>query len=326
MKTSECEISVVIPTRNRALVLGRCLEALAQQTVSAERFEVIVSDDGSSDETPKVVERLAGDMRNRLLYLRQEHQGASAARNRAIERASGALLLMINDDTIPTGRLLEEHLGVHRLHPSEGTAVLGRVTIAPELPHSLFAELHLDATYRALAGREVLGWEHFLTCNLSISRSFLLKYGTFEETIPVQHEDIELGERLSRHGLTVRYCPQALAYHYHFIDEGSFLRSALQDGASLVRWYYKAPHLRQELASVGFYRTLPALAKVKYWLADGAFNPLMVPILLRAARRLSLRHPSIALEIYGKVYQSIKRRSIRRELSARKRLPGSSAI
>ena len=53
-------ISVVIPTRNRASVLPRCLDSLLRQTLPKDRFEVIVADNRSSDETHQVCEHFSG--------------------------------------------------------------------------------------------------------------------------------------------------------------------------------------------------------------------------------------------------------------------------
>src|SRR5207245_466400 len=106
----EPELSVVVPTRDRAGVLVRCLGALAAQQVDAA-FEVVVADDGSTDETPRVLAS-----RGHAEAVRIPPSGRSAARNAALRRASGRLVLFVDDDVLATAGLLQRHLDHHRAH------------------------------------------------------------------------------------------------------------------------------------------------------------------------------------------------------------------
>lgn len=317
MQNSEFEISIIIPTYNRGNILKMCLDALAGQTVPSDYFEVIVSDDGSQDNTREVTESFATGKLKNVKYLRQPNRGASAARNLAIRESKGRFLLIINDDTIATEKLVEEHLLVHRLHPEEIFAVLGRVTISEEVPPSIFARLHLDASFKTVDGQVELDWRAFITCNLSVKKSFLLRHELFEEKMRVLHEDLELGERLSHHGLKIIYRPEALGYHYHYIDENNFLSSAKQEGKSLAVWYKKSPHLKKELASLGFYLTMPLYKRPRYVVADLLINRLTISVFLPLARRLAHTHEGLSLKLYLKIYQSLKRVAIRNELYKR---------
>ena len=78
-------ISVIVPAYNAARTLGACLEALERQTVPRERYEIIVVDDGSADDTPQVANRYPGV---KVLTLPQ-NEGAAAARNACIAAAQG---------------------------------------------------------------------------------------------------------------------------------------------------------------------------------------------------------------------------------------------
>jgi glycosyltransferase involved in cell wall biosynthesis len=83
-------LSVVIPTRNRAEKLRVCLHALLTQDYPSEGYEIVVVDDGSTDGTRALVERLAADgTRARLRYAHQSHRGSNAARNLGIMLATG---------------------------------------------------------------------------------------------------------------------------------------------------------------------------------------------------------------------------------------------
>jgi glycosyltransferase involved in cell wall biosynthesis len=90
-------VSVIIPTRNRAAMLREAIESVRAQTYAA--WELIVIDDGSTDETPQVVEALArGDARIRVM--RQAQRGVSAARNAGIRAARGRYVAFLDDDDL----------------------------------------------------------------------------------------------------------------------------------------------------------------------------------------------------------------------------------
>lgn len=88
-------VSVIMPTRNRAAILSRALESVREQTYP--NWELVVVDDGGTDDTAAVVERL-GDERIRLL--RREHGGLCAARNTALSVARGELIAYLDDDNL----------------------------------------------------------------------------------------------------------------------------------------------------------------------------------------------------------------------------------
>jgi glycosyltransferase involved in cell wall biosynthesis len=309
------ELSVIVPTYNRSRILARCLAALGEQTLAAGRFEVLVSDDGSQDDTKAVVlaasSRAAGSVR----YLAQPNSGANRARNRAIREARGRHLLFINDDTIALPHMLARHLEVQRGYADDRVAVLGRVTIAPELSHSLLARLHLDASYAAFEGRRELDWRAFYTCNVSIARSFLLENGLFDEDLRY-HEDLELSERLSHRGLRVIYSPSALGYHDHLLEAGEYLDVARREARALAHWYRKAPQVAPALASLGFPPALPPRRRWKYSVADTVIRPSTFSAWQRAARACERPFEGLSLAIYRKLYQAVKRHTLREELRA----------
>ncbi|MBV5349891.1 glycosyltransferase family 2 protein, partial [bacterium] len=91
-----CMLSGIIPTFNRSAILVRCLQHLISQTLPPEHFEVIVCDDGSTDDTYEQVKAFRAPYS--IVYLRQENSGPAAARNMGIRKAAGAFILFLNDD------------------------------------------------------------------------------------------------------------------------------------------------------------------------------------------------------------------------------------
>jgi glycosyltransferase involved in cell wall biosynthesis len=308
-------LSVIVPTYNRAATLAKCLAALRAQDAPAEAFEIVVCDDGSRDGTRATVEAFTGMGTPRVHYLHQENSGANRARNRAIAVARGEILLIINDDTIATPGMVREHLAVHQQHPDDRVAALGRVTISPELPHSRFAALHLDRAYRLLGERRELDWRAFFTCNVSVKKALLERGGYFEERIRY-HEDLELSERLSHHGLRVIYRPEALGYHDHFLTEDEFFSIAAREARALATWARIAPRIAPLLGEFGYGPALPPGRRLKHRLLAVAVNRATIPFWRRLARACPARFEAFSQRIYLHLYQCEKRAHLRREARA----------
>src|SRR5262245_43038369 len=122
---SEPAISVVVPTRNRAADLGRCLEALAEQDISLDSFEVLVCDDGSTEP----IETIVGEYARRGLrvrHLSQSPRGPAAARNLGIRNARAGIVAMTDSDTLPDRGWLRR-LGQALTDHPEAVAVEGQV-------------------------------------------------------------------------------------------------------------------------------------------------------------------------------------------------------
>jgi GT2 family glycosyltransferase len=109
--SSDATVSVVIPTRDRAGMVGRALGSVAAQT--RHDHEIIVVDDGSTDDTAAVVRATGIPVR----YVRQDHAGVSAARNRGVSVARGAWVAFLDSDDEWLPRKLERQLAFVAEHP-----------------------------------------------------------------------------------------------------------------------------------------------------------------------------------------------------------------
>ncbi len=233
-------VSVIIPTHNRAEALGRTLAAYAEQTVLPA--EVIVVDDGSSDDSEAAARGQPG---LKVVYQRQHNAGPAAARNAALEKATGELVLITGDDIVPDSTLVERHVEAHRTRPDPNVAVVGRIEWSDEHRVTAFME-HITGAggqqfnYAELERLDTenlpAGW--FLTSNISLKRDWLGKTGEqFDERFPhAAYEDIELGMRLqSKHGLRISYAPDALGRHVHPQTYESFSRRQYVAGQSAAK-------------------------------------------------------------------------------------------
>lgn len=230
-------LSVVIPTHNRAPVLARCLDALEHEGAD----EVVVVDDASSDGTPAVLAE-----RPWVRAVRRERSGGrSGAKNTGIEAAGGEIVMFMDDDAIAVTGLVDRHRAHHARHPEPHEALLGRVTWAPEIdvtPHMHWLENGGPMfAYNDIDDPENVTWRMLYTVNVSLKREFL---EPFDEELPI-YEDTELGFRLSRRGLRLRYDREALAHHLRTETPERTERRMEEVGAAAALLYRKHPELEE---------------------------------------------------------------------------------
>lgn len=205
-------ISVVIPTYNRLPRLKLVLDALSKQTLDAERFEIIVVSDGSTDGTN---EFLLSEAASSVVVALQDNAGPAAARNHGVRLARGRVVLFIDDDVIASPELLERHLEGHG--ESGSTVVIGPMLDAPGFDYSpwvAWEQAMLYKQYRAMRlGEYAPTFRQFYTGNASVPRDLISRAGGFDTTFR-RAEDVELAYRLAQLGATFVFDEAAAAHHH----------------------------------------------------------------------------------------------------------------
>jgi len=207
--------SIVIPTHNRRDLLCRTLDALCNQTALGSLKNVIVVSDGSTDSTFEIIEQFLN--RLPIIYLERAKCGVASARNAGIDKVTSEIVILLDDDIVPSINFVAEHINFHRKMPGFEIALLGYVTWHPDLHVTAFMRWYgeygaLFAYSRLKEGRRIDA-RFLYSCNVSFKRSFLLAAGLFDETLTVL-EDYELGYRLTQRGMHLFFCKAALGYHY----------------------------------------------------------------------------------------------------------------
>ncbi len=239
-------ISVLIPTKNRSLKLGRTLQGLCSQSVSGRAFEVIVVDNGSDDQTSRTVLSYTNRF-DHLKLLKESKPGAAAARNRGMQVSQGDVIVFLDDDVIPDDHWLEEHVKSHRQYPD--AAVLGCVRFPWTGNESAFHSMltHRPELLQSYQFPDSLNvpFLHFYTCNLSVPRSFLSKGEAFDEAFTgAGFEDIELGYRLCLAGCRIVFNPCASALHDFGLSFSQFATKRYRAGQALRYLIKKHPELQ----------------------------------------------------------------------------------
>ena len=103
-------VSVLVPVYNRKECLPQLFAALAAQTLGRDRFEVIISDDGSEEPLRDLVQEFARQHGLRCVYTWQEHQGPGPARNAGLRLARGELIAFVDSDIVPEPTWLKAYL------------------------------------------------------------------------------------------------------------------------------------------------------------------------------------------------------------------------
>jgi glycosyltransferase involved in cell wall biosynthesis len=229
------DFSLIIPTRDRCQLLSACLHNLELQRYPRNRFEILVIDDGSQDETPQAIRHSAE--RLPVVAIRQTGAGAGAARNAGVLRARGIFCLFIDDDVLASPDLLANHRESHAEH-------LNRLVRGPVINFSISPPLkpHHDLW-------RYYSMNYLCTSNASLRRDWLLEAGLFDPDFQ-RWEDAELGVRLKRLG--VRRFFNSKAYVDHWKPQQSLAerqRIATLDGKSAAQLIRRYPGWRMVLRS-----------------------------------------------------------------------------
>lgn len=196
--SSSASVSVVIPTRGRPELLKRCLQALTDQEYPADRFEVVVVEDGGPGPAGQVVGELAG--RPTMRYVPVPRGGPAAARNAGWRLARGEIVAFTDDDTVPDRRWIAEAV---RSFADGADAVSGR-TIVPIPPRPTDAQRNTRGLEQAT----------FATCNAFCRRGWLERVGGFDPRFTrAYREDSDLEFTLLDAGAGIVHNDAAIVYH-----------------------------------------------------------------------------------------------------------------
>lgn len=266
------EISVVICTCNRASMIERAIESvLHQQTGGFFSYEVLVIDDGSTDHTREVVQRLIkASPSDDLRYLFKNGEGVAAARNYGVNEARGKWIAFFDDDQIADENWLASLYQVareKRAHCVGGSLSLllpdnFSLELGPKARRVL-GERNFGNEIRMYVGEDVPG-----TGNVLFHKKLFVEHNGFATAMREGAEDTDFFHRIQQAGYEIWYAPEA--HGYHVIPESranlNFIRwVTTKGGVAWARLQYRHYGLKRVLltsisrACISLLRDLPLM-------------------------------------------------------------------
>jgi glycosyltransferase involved in cell wall biosynthesis len=232
--------TIQLCTYNRAALLERVLDACFEQTVHG--YEVVLVNDGSTDDTPAVISRAQTRATCPFIVVNQPNSGLAKGRNAGIARASGERIIFIDDDVLPLPNFVQEHLRSHGAQPLaivRGGAI--NVESFDDLPPPVWSIGNYSGNY-------------FWTTNVSVPLKTIRAIGGFNESFAEYGwEDIDVGLRLRFAGVKAVFNKRALVYHYKPRPRANgvekMIRQAQAQARTAVQLERLHPHWRTALAT-----------------------------------------------------------------------------
>ena len=207
-------VSVVVASFNGGRTLRACLESLRR--LNYPEYEVILVDDGSTDDTPAIAKEFS-----EVRTIRQENRGLSVARNTGIAAASGEIVAFTDSDCRADGNWLRylvgdllnsEFVGIggHNFLPPDDSLVAAAVMVSPGGPAHVM-----------LTDREA---EHIPGCNMAFYKWALEEIGGFDPIFRKAGDDVDVCWRLQQRGHKIGFSPAGFVWHYRRSTVKAYLR------------------------------------------------------------------------------------------------------
>jgi glycosyltransferase involved in cell wall biosynthesis len=208
-------VTVIIPTYNRKDSLLRTLDSLIQQTFPADQLEVIVVDDGSTDDTPTITSQ---QFPFTFRCVRQKNQGATAARNYGATISQAEILVFIDDDVTISPQTLAAL--VETCCQKTKVLVTGTLIRRSRINPSVYTELMLASLARSQTARDDVDLP-FIDCNtelLACKRSDFFDLGMLQDPTGgygwPNWDDVDFGYRAYLNGFRLLQRGKALGEHW----------------------------------------------------------------------------------------------------------------
>jgi His-Xaa-Ser system radical SAM maturase HxsC len=258
-------VSVIIPTHNRKLALGLVISALLDQDYPKGKFEIIVVDDGSNDGTGNMVRELDSKHENKIKYIFQSKRNynVSQARNLGASRASGTILVFLDNDIVVTKNFIKNHVNAQKnadvvlgYSASYGTdraydldmirdavkqKMIEKLPVKKEFRDGFFTS---DSLKSSETNENI--WHIFVSNNFSIKRDIFQENNFDDSFLGWGCEDVELGYRLFKAGHKIVMDNKCLGIHIAHEKNNMYSRQKAISLLSGLAQFYKL-HNKQDV-------------------------------------------------------------------------------
>ncbi|UCC69090.1 MAG: glycosyltransferase [Armatimonadota bacterium] len=201
-------VSVVVPAYNAETTIEACLASLGQQTLPRKSYEIIIADDGSTDQTASLATRHDG-----VRVVCQANAGPAKARNTGAKAAKGQYLVFVDADCEVADDFLRAITAPMEAN-AEVVGVQGRYRSRQHGLVARFVQIEVEERYALMRRREDI--DHIGTYAAAFRRQVFLEHGGFDTVFPeASNEDMEFSYRLVAAGHKLRLAPDAFCHHRH---------------------------------------------------------------------------------------------------------------
>jgi len=257
-------ISLYIPCYNVSAYIGKCLDGVFRQSISIG--EVLIIDDGSSDNTLDIASRY--DVR---IFKHENNKGLSAARNTALKNARGDYIASLDADCVPESDWLENLMRQFKtadVAGAGGMLVEGYRENAADLWRALNMPQHWGE-------EQIVNPEFLFGSNNVFRKKLLIKAGSYNEKLGNNGEDFDMSSRLRKSGFKLVYNPLAKAVHLRQDSVPSLMRT---------HWsWYRRFHEPNEFANLLFrirYNLRSSRDRIKSDMKRGDYHLLPIELFL----------------------------------------------
>jgi len=291
------EVSVIVPTYNRCALLFHTLKSLVNQTISRDCFEVIIADDGSDDDTQKIIKEFERSLNLKYVYQPDKGYRPASVRNLGLKLSDAKICLCIDAGILINEDCIEQHINFHmeRSYKDAAIGYLYGFEINEELIQ-MFKDLIVESSvsqslsniiktnifndvrdehykrYNDCIEKLPAPWFYFWGGHFSVSKDQLLNINYFDENYDGRWgvEDNDLGYRLIQNGANLCLLRKAQSIHYPHPTNPKNRR--LEGIANCEYFYRKFPGIETQLF-------------LDYYAADGLID--INQMTLELAERLS---------------------------------------
>ena len=228
-------ISIVTPSFNRVDDLEHLYTSLKEQTIDKGLFELIVSDDGSTDTTEEMVKKWQAESLFLIKFITQENQGPGAARNHGLDHATGTLILFIDSDCEAHPNWIQT---IYDEFQNDTFDACGGPDGAKDdftpLQKSIDFAMTSFLTTGGMRGHSEKMMAKFFprTHNMGIKREVYEKIGGFGD---LRHgQDIEFSNRIHKSGARIKFLLNAVVYHRRRTSLKQFFKQVFNWGVARI--------------------------------------------------------------------------------------------
>lgn len=226
---SDIKVSIIVPVYNVELYLEKCLLSLIHQTL--QEIEIIVVNDGSKDDSQKIIEKFQQEYPSKIFGFNKENGGLSDARNFGIDQAKGQYFGFVDSDDYVSETMFEEMYNLAEKHSAEMSICnLQKVDENGNITQKLTQLSNLPAKIVLENNLSVFSDISYFACN-KLFRRELFQNKRFKKGI--HFEDIELIPQLLLLCKTLVFTPN---YHYQYLErQDSISKSHTTKGLDILR-------------------------------------------------------------------------------------------